>query len=203
MLTSLAFIWSTNYKEQSKLLADNITLPWLRPSFDQEGTTDQLVAQIAQGDYSSIQGKWASERGVNYEIDGSRFLFGKREYYMIKGGYDNYGIPYIMTDNRHSAKLYFYPAGKPIPTLQEDGTVVVSDIADPSDTSKNRLLFAQTVLPSEQIKENVFHQKIKPLRLNFFTLNPVKTSRNKLLDSLRVFFIKKKKKSIKKLSFLS
>lgn len=55
---------------------------------------------------------------------------------MIKGGYDDYGIPYIMTDNRHSAKLYFYPAGKPIPTLQEDGTVVVSDIADPSDTSK-------------------------------------------------------------------
>ena len=159
LLTSLAFIWSTNYKEQSKLLADNLTLPWLRPSFDQEGTTDQLVAQIAQGDYSSIQGKWASERGVNYEIDGSRFLFGKREYYMINGGYDDYGIPYIMTDNRHSAKLYFYPAGKPIPTLQEDGTVVVSDIADPSDTSKNRLLFAQTVLPSEQIKENVFYHE--------------------------------------------
>lgn len=74
LLTSLAFIWSTNYKEQSKLLADNITLPRLRPIFDQEETTNQLVAQIAQGDYSSIQGKWESERGVNYESMGHDFF---------------------------------------------------------------------------------------------------------------------------------
>lgn len=78
---------------------------------------------------------------------------------MIKGGYDEYGTPYIMTDDRDSANLYFYPAGKPIPMLQEDGTVVVSDMADPSDTNRNRLLFAQTILTANQIKENVSYQK--------------------------------------------
>lgn len=159
LVMSLAFIWSKNYKEKTILFDDNIILPQLMSHFEQGETAEKLAAQIAQGDYSNIQGKWTTEEGVNCQIDGIRLLLGKREYYMVKGGYDEYGIPYIMTDDKHSAKLYFYPVGKPIPTLQEDGTVVVSDMADPSDTSKNRLLFAQTVLPSEQIKENVFHQK--------------------------------------------
>ncbi len=159
LVISLVFIWSTNYKEKSKLFADNITLPRLMTGFEQEEATEQLVTEIAQGDYSNIQGKWSTEKGVNYEIDGTQFRCGKREYYMIKGGYDEYGTPYIMTDDRDSAKLYFYPAGKPIPMLQEDGTVVVSDMADPSDTNRNRLLFAQTILTANQIKENVSYQK--------------------------------------------
>ncbi len=159
LLTSFAFIWHTNYKDNNKLFAENIMLPRVLPSFDQEKTTEHLITQIAQGDYSNIQGKWTTEDGLTYEIEGTRLLFAQREYYLIRGGYDEYGVPYIMTDDRHSAKLYFYPAGQPIPTLQGDDTVVVSDMADPSDTSKNRLLFAQTILTSEQIKENVSYLK--------------------------------------------
>nr|WP_270233511.1 hypothetical protein [Lactococcus garvieae] len=144
LVMSLAFIWSKNYKEKTTQFDDNIILPQLMSHFEQGETAEKLAAQIAQGDYSNIQGKWTTEEGVNCQIDGIRLLLGKREYYMVKGGYDEYGIPYIMTDDKHSAKLYFYPIGKPIPTLQEDGTVVVSDMADPSDTSKNRLLFANS-----------------------------------------------------------
>lgn len=63
LVISLVFIWSTNYKEKSKLFADNITLPRLMTGFEQEEAIEQLVTEIAQGDYSNIQGKWSTEKG--------------------------------------------------------------------------------------------------------------------------------------------
>ena len=63
LIISLVFIWSTNYKEKSKLFADNITLPRLMTGFEQEEATEQLVTEIAQGDYSNIQGNGRLRRG--------------------------------------------------------------------------------------------------------------------------------------------
>lgn len=158
LVVSIGIISFTHEKNGFEHEEGHVTLPHFIATFDEEKMKEHLTTQISHGDYSDIQGHWKTESNLEYDIEGSNFILGQQSYYMVKGGIDEYGIPYIKTDNHRSAKLYFYAAGQPIPTLQEDGSVIVSDMADPSDNSKNRLLFAQTILTPEQVKENVSYQ---------------------------------------------
>jgi hypothetical protein len=121
--------------------------------------------EILNGNYTSLQGTWknAAKSPQRLTIDSGMLLFEGERYFLNLGGKTEWGIPYLDTRGennlKYSAKLTFYPAGTVIPVRLEDGTVEYSGKHDPSDKSKDRLLFAQTILSEKGLKNNVCYRK--------------------------------------------
>ena len=123
--------------------------------------------EILSGDYSILQGEWRNQEGKNFKkmtVDSGALLIDGQRYFLNLGGKTDWGVPYLNTRSensyKNSAKLTFYPEGTPIPVRLENGEVDYTGQYDPSDQSKDRLLFTQTVLSVKSLESNVCYRKI-------------------------------------------
>lgn len=147
--------------------AVKVTSTHLSTAYDR--TENQLlegyIARFLKGDFSDLQGAWTNEEHEQdaYLIKVNQFYIQNKRFYLAIGGVDDLGLPYLSSfsdrQNRQAANLYYYPAGVAIPIYTIDGHVDKTGETDPSDKSRDRILFAQSRLTAEQVLENVRYRE--------------------------------------------
>ena len=122
--------------------------------------------QLENGNYSALQGVWKNDAKKTLSgltVDGGILLVKERRYFLSFGGRTVEDIPYLKTQSenshRNTAQLYFYPKGVAIPVRTKTGEIDYSGSHDPSDQTRDRLLFSQTILSEEELKDNVCYRK--------------------------------------------
>ncbi|GBG97371.1 hypothetical protein [Lactococcus termiticola] len=121
---------------------------------------DRVREHLLNGDYSVLEGSWESKEDASerYLIKADQFYYKDKSYHLADGGQEATGLLYINSLNRQkrsSAKLYFYPAGQIIPVYDIDGMTDWSGENDPTDRTKDRLLFAQSTLTPAELARRV------------------------------------------------
>lgn len=132
--------------------------------FDKENFTEISNQQLISGDFSDLSGKWTNVKGIEKaNIEGTNFFYNGQKYVLRIGGLTAQELAFVKTisenGDKNSANLYYYPAGTIIPVLQKDGSALISELADPTDNSRDRLLFAASNLTANEIERSVIYRK--------------------------------------------
>ncbi|AYG00602.1 hypothetical protein [Lactococcus allomyrinae] len=122
--------------------------------------------QLENGNYSALQGVWKNDTKktlAGLTVDGGILLVKEKRYFLSFGGRTAEDTLYLKTQSenshRNTAQLYFYPKGVVIPVRTKTGEIDYSGSHDPSDQTRDRLLFSQTILSEEELKNNVCYRK--------------------------------------------
>lgn len=121
--------------------------------------------QLEHGNFSSLEGNWKSKdkNWIRLVVDKGVLIAKGKRYFLSLGGKTEWGIPYLNSrpesPYRHSAQLTFYPEGAKIPVRLPNGKIDYTGKHDPTDKSKARLLFSQTILTAEGLQKNVCYRR--------------------------------------------
>jgi len=143
-----------------------ITIPSSSHTKQEEVHMIKNSEEIIKGNFSALGGQWVNKsENLRAFISENEIYFDGKKYALEKGEAMKENTVRInmvsYTGVNDPTPLKYYPKGSIIPVKQSDGTILTDEYADPTDTSKDRIVLANISLTSDELEKATLYAKDK------------------------------------------